>query len=117
MDKMKRARDKHGVFKQKSRSKRITKTVRVSNEIWEKFGNLAQSQNMTRADLLEIWILSHATHGDKASKIMDLDNQVTHGLIGKAIEILSEGLTLKANAGGRIKVKIREAISTLKREE
>lgn len=115
--KMKRARDKYGVFRQKSKTPRLTKTIRTTVENWEQFGNLAESQDMTRADLLETWVANHVTHGTNLDRIQNSEDHVSHELVDRAIEILSESLSFKSNTGGKIKVKIREAISILKREE
>ena len=114
---MKRARDEHGLFRQKSKTPRLTKTIRTTNENWEQFGNLAESQDMTRADLLENWVSTHVTHGTDLDWVQDSGDHVSHELIERVIEILSESLSFKSNTGGKIKVKIREAISLLKREE
>ncbi len=115
--KMKRARDEHGLFRQKSKTPRLTKTIRTTDENWEQFGNLAESQDMTRADLLENWVSTHVTHGTNLDRIENLEDHVSHELIERVIEILSESLSFRSNAGGKIKVKIREAISLLDEEE
>lgn len=114
---MERLRNKYGVFTNKSKSPRMNRTLRMTDEVWEKLGKFAQNQDMTRGDLLENWILNHAGHGEIMNRIQDSDIHAGHGLIGRAIEILNEGLTFRANAGGKIKAKIREAISLLKGEE
>ena len=114
---MKRPRNKLGVFINKSKSPRMNRTLRMTNEVWERLGNLAESQDMTRSDLLEAWTLNDAGHGEIMDRIQDLGSHAGHGLVDRAIEILNEGLTFKANAGGKIKAKIREAVSLLEGEK
>ena len=80
-------------FKLKGDEKRKVRSMRVTDEVWQKWGDLAAEKNMTRADYLE-WITKEYIR-QKESK-------------NKGLEILEEALKLKANAGGAIKKKIRE---------
>ena len=90
-------KDWRGRFINKSDDYRKVRSIRVTDEIWEKFGDMALQQSITRADLLEGIVKS----GDS---IID-NNQV--------ISLLQEALNLKANAGGAIKKKIREVLLIL----
>ena len=90
-------RDSRGQFSNKSDSDRQVRSIRVTDEIWEKFGKMAAQQGITRADLLEEIVendyLSSANH--------------------QIIILLEEALKLKANAGGAIKKKIKEVLLIL----
>ena len=85
-------RDKKGRFDKKSDAGRKVRSIRVTDETWEKFGEMANQQSITRADLLEQMVNNQAS------------------LSSDQIKILKEALKLKANAGGAIKKKIREAL-------
>ena len=90
-------KDWRGRFISKSDDYRRVRSMRVTDEIWEKFGDMAFQRSITRADLLEEIVKSDDSAID--------NNQV--------INLLQEALKLKANAGGAIKKKIREALSVL----
>ncbi len=110
---MNKIRDKKGKFTTKSAGPRKTKTIRVTDEVWKKFGKLADNQKISRADLLEIWIKDHVTHGLKNKSDRENSVHVSHGLIEKTIAVLTEALPLKSNAGGKIKIQVRKAIALL----
>lgn len=114
---MKRIKGKNGRYECKSKTPRKTKTIRTTDENWEEFGNLAESRDMTRADLLEVWVSNYVTHRKNMDQIQHSENHVSHSLVDRAIKILEQGLKLRANAGGKIKTKIRDAISLLEGEE
>ena len=76
-------------FNQKSDEVRVVKSLRASDEVWEKLGILAKEKNMTRADYLH-WRIEE-------------EEKITKGR-----KILEDALKLKANAGGAIKKKIRK---------
>ena len=90
-------RNFRGQFVNKSDGNRQVRSIRVTDEIWEKFGNIASERSITRADLLEELV--------KSNSLSSSTNQ--------SIIILQEALKLKANAGGAIKEKIREALLIL----
>ena len=90
-------KDWHGRFVFKSDDYRHVRSIRVTDEIWEKFGEMALQRGITRADLLE--------------EIVKSDNlPVNNDCI---INLLQEALKLKANAGGVIKEKIRGTLLIL----
>ena len=90
-------KDWRGRFVSKSNDYRKVRSMRVTDEIWEKFGNIAFQQGITRADLLE--------------EIVKSDYSVINN--NQVINLLQEALKLKANAGGAIKKKIREVLLIL----
>ena len=91
------SRDLRGQFTNKSDSDRHVRSIRVTDEIWEKFGEIAAERCITRADLLE--------------EIVKEDYKMV--AINYAVSILKEALRLKANAGGAIKNQIRKALLIL----
>ena len=92
-----RERNFRGQYIRKSDSDRHVRSIRVTDDIWRKFGEIADQRGVTRADLLEEMV--------KSNSIFSNNSQVTF--------ILEEALKLKANAGGAIKKKIREVLLIL----
>ena len=92
-----RDRNYRGQFVNKSDSERKVRSMRVTDEIWEEFGEMAAQRRITRADLLE--------------EIVKFNSRISSN--NKAITLLQEALKLKANAGGAIKNKIREVLLIL----
>ena len=82
------AKDKRGRFTNKSNSDRKVRSIRATNQVWDKFGEQADKQRITRADLLEE-IFSHEAK----------DNQVIHSKIADIIGILKHGITPKKQGG------------------
>ena len=90
-------RDSKGRFSNKSDLKREVRSLRATDEVWEKLGIMADSLGITRADLIEEFVIT---------------NRVICGEVKEdGIEILREALRLRANAGGTIKKKIREYLN------
>ena len=73
------------------------RSIRVTDKIWEKFGEMGLEWGITRADLLE--------------EIVKNDDLPVNN--DRVINLLQEALELKANAGGAIKKKIREVLLIL----
>ena len=92
-----RDRNYRGQYLHKSDSGRQVRSIRVTDQIWQEFGEMADRQNITRADLLE--------------EIVKSDSSVCNN--DQVIIILEEALKLKANAGGAIKQKIKQVLSIL----
>lgn len=104
-------RDGLGKFAPKSDAERKVRSIRATDWVWDEFGFLADSQKITRADLLEQW----AKSGGPPARAGDSDqgDNLTPVELAIVIESLNQALTLKANSGGAIKVKIREALAAL----
>ena len=81
----------------KSDCARRVRSIRVTDEVWEKFGEIAAERCITRADLLEEIV-------KEDYKMVDIDY---------AVSILEKALKLKANVGGAIKKQIRKALLIL----
>lgn len=104
-------RDDLGHFVQKSDAPRSVRSIRATDWIWDEFGFLADGQKLTRADLLEQWVKSDgppAAAGDGGQ-----GETITPIELAIAVEHLAQALTLRANAGGAIKDKIRAALAEL----
>jgi hypothetical protein len=97
-------RNEDGKFLLKGETERKVRSIRVTDRTWDDFGFEADKRRITRADLLEQWVRGESlTHTQIASPIE----------VGLAVAILTDALDLKANAGGAIKNKIREALELL----
>jgi hypothetical protein len=104
-------RDDSGRFTAKSDSERKVRSLRATDWVWDEFGFLASGQKITRADLLEQWVKAGGlSPGPKIDAVVSSPTPVE---IAIAVQILTEALDLKANAGGAIKAKIREALKIL----
>jgi len=97
-------RDGQGMFAAKSDQPRDTRTIRVTKQTWDDFGEWATKRRVTRADLLEELVEEWKS---TACYTADPEN------LTMIAQLLEEALTLKANAGGAIKEKIREALRYL----
>ena len=102
MVKILQEKDWHGRFIFKSDDYRHVRSIhvrsiRVMDEIWEKFGEMALERGITRVDLLE--------------EIVKNEDLPTNSY--QVINLLQEALKLKANAGGAIKKKIKEVLLIL----
>ncbi len=91
-------RNKKGQFGSKSDSTRKVRSLRITDDVWEKLGMMADKRGITRADLIEEF-----ANGNLPSNTRYNDG----------IKLLEEALLLKANAGGAIKKKIREYLSLI----
>ena len=86
------SRNNKGQFQSKSDELRRVRSIRVTDEVWEAMGMMADNRGITRADLLE--------------EFVEVD-------LSSAITVLERALRLKANAGGAIKREIRNALLCL----
>lgn len=94
-----RPREK-GRFAAKSDSERMVRSIRATPRVWDDFGFMADQRRITRADLLEQWVSQSGPSTTQAQSAI-------------AIALLKEALELKANSGGAIKAKIRQALEYL----
>jgi predicted DNA-binding protein len=105
--KIKRDRGDGGKFLAKSDDERHVRSIRATDETWEVFGELAASRGQTRADLLETLMESGSD---------EIESAVDQDTLDEVVELLKEGLTIKANTGGAIKQRIRSALEILGEE-
>ncbi len=103
---MKQFKNELGHFEAKSEDERKVRSIRATDETWETFGEWASQRSITRADLLEMFTQDRRIEhlNEPCNTQLNLDS---------ILEILNEALTYKANAGGAIKAKIREAIALI----
>lgn len=106
-------RDDLGKFAPKSDAERKVRSIRATDWVWDEFGFFAGSRGITRADLLEQWVKSGGMR--PAPRTEEIPFDLGPVQVAIAVEELRQALTLKANAGGAIKEKIRAALATLNR--
>lgn len=100
-------KDNKGRFTSKSSSERKIRSLRATDHTWDLLGEKAEENDMTRADLLEALVFGQIEL-EKSEEEIELDFD-----IDEVAEILKEALTLKSNAGGKIKTKIREVLEIM----
>ena len=81
-------KDKKGRFISKSSDHRQVRSIRVTDETWNKFGEQAAQQSITRADLLEKIVAQELA-----------EDRVIHGKISEVVSILQHGITPKRQGG------------------
>ena len=91
-----RIRDKSGKFLNKSNNFRKTRSIRATDEIWNKFGDIANQEGITRADLLERIINKNYSSFRKDEKLF---------LLEEALKLTSK---LRSDSGKLIRKKILE---------
>lgn len=100
-------RGDRGRFTTKGNAARAVRSVRLTDNAWKVLGEKADDQDMTRADYLEA-----LTSGDLEWESEARDEELDFDL-DEVAEILKEALTLKSNAGGKIKLRIKEALQLM----
>lgn len=93
---------KAGKFAHKSETTRKVRSVRATDQTWERLTAIADHQGMTVADLLENW----AQTPPGAGGVIAPPNP-------EALSALREALPMPANRGGAIKAQIRHALALL----
>lgn len=102
-----RERDTSGRFEAKGHEHRTLRSIRLTETAWRGLESRANEEDMTRGDLIEALVagdVSWDAEDDKPDYDFDVD---------EVAEILQDALTLKANAGGKIKTKIKEALELM----
>lgn len=92
---MDQPRSRTGKFVLKGEEERKVRTVRLTDSLWKRLGETAEERCITRTELIE--------------ELLSQDSED----IAEVVQILKEALTLKANAGGAIKEKIRDALKLI----
>jgi hypothetical protein len=97
-----------GKFGAKGDEERKVRSLRATDSVWESFGEAAEERGITRADLLESLVEDEviSSDGHPASVVDD-------EILDEVVELLQDALSLKSNAGGAIKAKIREVLELL----
>lgn len=103
-------RNEDGKFAAKGSAIREVRSIRLTTATWESLGEKADEHDLTKADYLEALFsgeIEWESDNDRPEET-DLDFDPD-----EVAEILKEALTLKANAGGKIKTKIKEALQLM----
>ena len=106
---MENERDHYGRFAIKGNQYRKVRSIRLTNFAWDALEDRASEQDMTKADYIEALVngdVQWEAEDDKPEPELDFD-------LDEVIEILTEALTLKSNAGGKIKTEIRKALELM----
>lgn len=100
----------NGKFAAKGIENRTVRSIRATNSTWNILEEKASEQDMTKADYLEALVAGEIDweleNSDKEATEFDFD-------VEEVAEILKEALTLKANAGGKIKTEIKRALEMM----
>jgi hypothetical protein len=102
-------RDDSGKFSKKGKEERILRAIRLTQNTWDTFQERAENEDMTRPDYLEALVngdVEWESEEKESETELDFD-------IDEVVEILTEALDLKANAGGKIKTEIRKALKIM----
>ena len=108
---MEQDRGDKGKFAAKGDQIRQVRTIRLTDKTWGLLGEKADDQDMSRADYLEALFAGDVeleVEESEQSKATELDFD-----IDEITAILLEALKLKANAGGKIKAKIKECLELM----
>lgn len=100
----------NGKFAAKGSEPRAVRSIRLTDSAWNALEDKASEQDMSKADYLEALVSgevdweSDNSEDDKTEFDFDID---------EVVEILTEALTLKPNAGGKIKTEIKRALELM----
>lgn len=97
-----------GKFAAKGDAIRAVRSIRLTDATWSALGDKADDQDMTRADYLEGLFAGEVNWESEECEQTELDFDPED-----VVQILREALTLKANAGGKIKLRIKEALQLM----
>lgn len=100
---MTQSRGEGGKFLAKSDDGRSVRSIRATDATWMKFGDMAEEEGITRADLLEKLVQPQA-----AGPV-----GVDVALVNDAIAILTDALTLAGTKGNAIKGRVKAALDIL----
>jgi len=101
-------RNDQGKFTYKGNSERKVRTIRLTDETWNLLGEKSDENDMSKADYLEALATNQISWDTENNTESNLDFDVD-----EVAEILKEALTLKSNAGGKIKAKIKEDLEIM----
>jgi hypothetical protein len=99
----------NGKFAAKGSELRTVRSIRLTDSTWNALEDKASEQDMSKADYLEALVSGEI---DWESDDFDKE-QVAEFDIDEVVEILTEALTLKSNAGGAIKKEIKKALELM----
>lgn len=79
-----RDRYNNGTFASKSSQIREVRSVRLTNRTWKVLGDVAESKNITRADLIEEWVDSGAIDQSNCNEVEKLKAEIAELAAEKA---------------------------------
>ena len=100
----------NGKFAAKGNENRSVRSIRLTDSTWNALEDKASEQDMSKADYLEALVDGEVEWETEKS---DQDKTELDFDIEEVVEILTEALTLKPNAGGKIKTEIKRALEVM----
>ncbi len=101
----------NGKFAAKGTELRTVRSIRLTDSTWDALEDKASEQDMSKADYIEAlvsgeieWELDNSNKEQATEFDFDVD---------EVVEILTEALTLKPQAGGAIKKEIKKALELM----
>jgi hypothetical protein len=107
---MEQDKDERGRFVVKGEVARLVRSIRLTDQCWKILGEKAEDNDMSKADYLEALVRGEINWDDEENQHSEPDLNFDPDEVA---ELLKEALTLKANAGGKIKLKIKEALELM----
>lgn len=103
----KQGRGDKGQLQKKGETIRAVRTIRLTDSTWQFLGDRADQYKLSRADFFEALAV-----GEINWQAEDRDRQYDFNF-AQLVETLTEALTYKANAGGKIKAAIKQALEIM----
>lgn len=101
----------NGKFAPKGNENRTVRSIRATDSTWNALEDKASEQDMSKADYLEALVsgeIDWESEDSEKDELAEFDFDVE-----EVAEVLREALTLKANAGGKIKTEIKRALEMM----
>ncbi len=101
----------NGKFAAKGSEPRTVRSIRLTDSTWNALEDRASEQDMTKADYLEALVrgeIEWESDDSDKEQVTEFDFDVE-----EVAEILTEALTLKSNAGGKIKTEIKRVLEMI----
>lgn len=104
-------RSQHGRFAPKSDENREVRSLRLTDSTWQRLGELAALKNLTRSDLLELWMQADTPGQQAGVSLSQLDDAIAQvlddpavtrhgkdrGSVRRALEAIRDRLSLPRN--------------------
>lgn len=104
-------RSQHGRFAPKSDENREVRSLRLTDSTWQRLGELAALKNLTRSDLLELWMQTNPPEQQAGINPNELDDVIAQvlndpavtrhgkdrGSVRRALEAIRDRLSLPRN--------------------
>lgn len=107
-------RTKKGTFTNKSSSDRQVKSIRATEEVWDKFGEQANELGITRADYLEQIALNKGViRGEDTNRVLLRKIAEIIGILKHGVTSKKQGGTYASNNAKSLREKVLNAIAIL----